>query len=289
MRERPLLATLLLLWGCAASPQPGAQPAADSVAQVAQPGVQAFVEAQRARRVGLKDFASRGSAEVHWTDEHGTHHEQTQLDLAWREGGGRLALRMDKLGERFAWSGADPESWWVFRLESKPTSLLIGRRDDPLPEDMLSFLGPDCLLELLGVSVWPDAATLEASAADGVWIRWNRSRPSGAWRATRVRVPRPGGLPAEVQLLAADGSVLVKAEHARPLSVEVAGAPPGAWPEVAGTTRFTLPGRQDGSWEVFWDAPGTRPERLKDRLFDLAVLREVLHPDQVRDLRSESR
>jgi len=287
MREWFVLAVTAGLCGCAAGPDPS--PTATVPHAAAAAPASDFVRAQSERVRALRDFASRGSAEIHWKDEQGDHHEQTQLDLAWREGGGRVALRMDKLGERFAWSGADPESWWVFRLESKPTSLLIGRRDDPLPEDMLSFLGPDCLLELLGVSVWPDAATLEASAADGVWIRWNRSRPSGAWRATRVRVSQPGGLPAEVQLLAADGSVLVKAEHARPLSVEVAGAPPGAWPEVAGTTRFTLPGRQDGSWEVFWDAPGTRPERLKDRLFDLAVLREVLHPDQVRDLRSESR
>jgi hypothetical protein len=39
---------------------------------------------------------------------------------------------------------------------------------------------------------------------------------------------------------------------------------------------------------VFWDAPGTQADRMKDRLFDLKVLRDVLHPDQVRDLRESS-
>lgn len=111
----------------------------------------------------------------------------------------------------------------------------------------------------------------------------------GAWSGTRVRVARPGAVPTQVQLLDAAGRVLMQAEHTRPLSVQVIGLPPGAWPEVAGTTRLRLPERQDALWEVFWDAPGTQPERMKDRMFDLKVLREVLHPDEVRDLREATR
>lgn len=256
-------------------------------ARVAMPvRAEPFVQAQRDRVAALKDFASRGSAEIRWKDQAGDHFEQTQLDLAWREGGERMALRLDKLGERFAWSGADPSTWWFFRLEARPTEVVIGRRGDPLPEDLPSFLAPETLLELLGVSAWPASAVLEpASEGDARWIQWKRERPLGAWAATRVRVAGPGALPMEVQLLDARSSVLLQAEHSRPLSVQVTGLPPGAWPEVAGTTRIRVPERQDALWEVFWDAPGTEPERMKDRMFDLKVLREVLHPDQVRDLR----
>ncbi len=287
MREWFVLAVTAGLCGCAAGPDPS--PTATVPHAAAAAPASEFVHAQSERVRALRDFASRGSAEIHWKDEQGDHHEQTQLDLAWREGGGRVALRMDKLGERFAWSGADPQAWWVFRLESRPTQLVIGRRGDPLPPDMLSFLAPESLLELLGVTAWPQSARVELAGDGGEpWIRWERDRAMGAWFATRVRVPRPGALPTQVQLLDARNAVLMQAEHARPLSVEVAGLPPGAWPEVAGTTRFRLPERKDALWEVFWDAPGTQADRMKDRLFDLKVLRDVLHPDQVRDLRESS-
>jgi len=288
MRDWRVLALAAWLCGCAGAPEHAPAPA-DALPTALPASVEAFVQGQRQRVAALRDFASRGSAEIHWKDEQGDHQEQTQLDLAWREGGGRMALRLDKLGERFAWSGADPATWWFFRLEARPTELLIGRRGDPLPEDMLSFLAPETLLEGLGVSAWPASAVLEPASTGGeAWIRWSRERPLGAWASTRVRVTGPGALPTEVQLLDAGSAVLMRAEHSRPLSVQVKGLPPGAWPEVAGTTRIRVPDRQDARWEVFWDAPGTEPDRMKDRLFDLKVLREVLRPDRVRDLRPAS-
>jgi hypothetical protein len=42
-------------------------------------------------------------------------------------------------------------------------------------------------------------------------------------------------------------------------------------------------GDSDATWDIFWDQPGTEPARLKDRLFDLAVLTEALRPGEVVD------
>lgn len=163
--------------------------------------------------------------------------------------------------------------------------LTIGRRGQPPPDDLLNFIGPDSILELLGVTAWPETAASTVEPDGSRWLQWKLATPVGAWAGTRIRVGMPGDLPAEVQLVDADGQVLLQAAHERPLTVEIAGAPPGAWPFVAGTTRFRRPQRPDSLLEVFWDAPGTNPERLKDRLFDLNVLREVLRPGEVRDLR----
>jgi hypothetical protein len=44
-----------------------------------------------------------------------------------------------------------------------------------------------------------------------------------------------------------------------------------------------MQGDGGAAWDVFWDAPGTNPERLKDRLFDLNVLIEVMRPVVVRE------
>jgi hypothetical protein len=286
MRECVAAALLATLAACS-SPRLRASPA-DEPAAASRATAADFVSAQRARVGMLRDFASRGSGEMHFTDAQGAHHEQAQVELAWRDGGGRVALRLDKLGERFAWSGADAEVWWVFQLERKPAILTIGRRGQPPPDELFNFMGPESILELLGVSAWPESATLEAEAAGPDWVRWNLERPLGVWAASRARVDRPGAVPSQVQLLDATGRVLLQASHERLLTVEVAGAPPGAWPEVAGTSRFQRPDRPDARMEVFWDAPGTSPERLKDRLFDLKVLREVMRPGEIRDLRGGS-
>lgn len=287
MRECVVAAALLATLAACTSPQPRASRPADAPPTPRATAAE-FVSAQRVRAGMLRDFASRGSGEMHFTDAEGAHHEQAQVELAWRDGGGRVALRLDKLGERFAWSGADAETWWVFQLERKPAILTIGRRGQPPPDELFNFMGPESILELLGVSTWPESATLEADAAGPDWVRWKLDRPLGVWAASRARVDRPGAVPSQVQLLDAKGRVLLQASHERLLTVQVAGAPPGAWPEVAGTSRFLRPDKPDVRMEVFWDAPGTSPERLKDRLFDLTVLREVMRPGEIRDLREGS-
>lgn len=252
---------------------PGAPPADAAV----------FVAAQRARVANLGDFASRGSAELRWNDAQGDHFEQAQVELAWREAGGRMALRADKLGERLAWAGADPARWWVFEIKSEPSRLLVGARGSVPQGSALPFAGPESVMELMAARPWPDGARFAAAeSSGGWWMQWPLAKPVGSWVATRALVAGPGELPLRMELLDATGGAIASSELSNPMTVEVRGVAPGAWPLVAGKTRLrTTAG--SATWDVFWDAPGTDPERMKDRLFDLAVLREVLRPQVVED------
>jgi hypothetical protein len=277
MREWIALALACTLGACASPPSqvPAPQPVATA---------SDFVHAQKERAKSLQSFASRGSAELRWKDEQGSHFEQAQVELAWRDGGERMALRADKVGERIAWAGADATQWWIFEPKADPSRLTLGPRGVEPKDSALPFAGPDSVMELLAVRAWPASARLGEALPDGThWLSWTISKPIGSWCATRARVSKPGALPAAVELLDARGAVLASSELSRPMSVEIATLPPGAWPEVAGTTRLRMQGDGGAAWDVFWDAPGTNPERLKDRLFDLNVLIEVMRPVVVRD------
>jgi hypothetical protein len=285
-----LSGVLALLAGCASIPGSGAESAARSDSAVSA-DAQAFVRAQASRVKALGDFASRGSAELRWTDERGDHFEQAQVELAWREAGNRMALRADKIGERLAWAGADADQWWIFEIKREPSRVTLGHRGSVPRDSMLPFAGPESVMELMAARPWPASATA-GEAQDGArWIEWRLERPIGAWCRSRALVAAPGALPSRMELLDVIGKKIASAALSRPLSVEIDDLPPGAWPEVAGTMHLET-GPNGAAWDIFWDAPGTDPARLKDRIFDLKVLLETLRPqevidqDQARDARS---
>jgi hypothetical protein len=280
MREALLVGALAALASCASTPG-GAEVTASRAARPAVSGdASAFVRAQAERVRALGDFASRGSAELRWSDERGDHFEQAQVELAWRDSGGRMALRADKVGDRLAWAGADATQWWIFEIRREPSRLTMGPRGSVPERSMLPFAGPESVMELMAARPWPDSAKAGAEQDGARWIEWRLDQPIAAWRSSRALVPAPGALPARVELLDITGVVIAAATLSRPLSVQVGGLPPGAWPEVAGTMRLQA-GPKGASWDIFWDAPGTDPARLKDRLFDLAVLREALRPEEI--------
>ena len=279
-RRLAVLALPAALAGCTATGSGGPDAPPGHADRAPAVGATDFVQAQRRRVEGLERFASRGSAELRWKDAQGDHFEQAQVELAWLDHGQRLALRADKVGERLVWVGADASRWWIFEPKAEPSSLLVGPRGTVPPRSPVPFAGPESVMELLAATPWPDEATLAAADQPGVqWLSWRRVTPVGGWAATRVRVRQPGSLPDRVELLAADGAVLAASSLSRPLSLQVSGLPPGAWPDVPGTVRLEM--GADASWEVFWDAPGTAPERLKERLFDLEALRSVMRPQRV--------
>lgn len=281
MREILAASLLAALAGCAAKGP--VTRSDDGAAPVAvQKDAAAFVRGQAQRVQALGEFASRGSAELRWKDEQGDHFEQAQVELAWREAGTRMALRADKVGERLAWAGADAERWWVFEIKREPSRLTTGRRGSVPRDSMLPFAGPESVMELMAARPWPESATAGAEEDGARWIEWKLPRSVGAWSGSRALVSAPGALPRRIELLDATKSVVAAATLSRPLSVQVAGLPTGALPEVAGTMRLTT-GDQGATWDIFWDAPGTEPQRLKDRLFDLSVLREALRPQEVVD------
>jgi hypothetical protein len=282
MRDIAAAVALALLAGCASGPK--AQTAGGDTgtpAPAVSADAAAFVSAQAARVRNLSDFASRGSAELRWKDESGDHFEQAQVELAWRDAGERMALRADKLGERLAWAGGDRTRWWIFDLQRTPSRLMLGARGTVPRDSMLPFAGPEAVIELMAARPWPASARALGEQDGARWIEWSLAKPIGGWCASRALVTAPGALPRAVELLDASGAVLASAELSRPLSVNLRARSPGEWPDVAGTTRLRMAGGSGATWDIFWDAPGDDPARLKDRLFELETLRAALRPQEV--------
>ena len=244
--------------------------------------VLAIVAQQNHRVSGLNIFATRGSAELRWHDEKGDHFEQAQVDLAWRNGGDDISLRADKMGERLAWAGANAQQWWLFEPKREPSRLWLGARNTPVPDSLLPFAGPDALLELLAAKPWPEKITLSQDRPGNFWADFDRPK-RGAWVKTRVQVETNTGFPSHIWLVDAKGNVLAESELSEPVMANMTHLPMADRPMVA--SKITLKSVSNiGVWQIFWDEPGAREDRLKDRLFDLEVIRGVMRPAEVIDL-----
>jgi len=242
----------------------------------------AIVVQQNHRVAGLEKFATRGSAELRWHDEKGDHFEQAQVDLAWRNGGDDISLRADKMGERLAWAGANAKEWWLFEPKREPSRLWLGARDTPVPDSLLPFAGPDALLELLAAKAWPEKLSLSQDRPGIFWADFDRPK-RGAWVKTRVQVQTNTGFPSHIWLMDAKGNVLAESELSEPVMANMNHLPMADRPMVA--SKITLKSVSNiGVWQIFWDEPGAREDRLKDRLFDLEVIRGVMRPAEVIDL-----
>jgi len=278
---------------CATAQRPGevtpasaleAEKSSSADAKVAAPAldVMALVAQQNHRVAGMEKFAARGSAELRWHDEKGDHFEQAQVDLAWRNGGDDISLRADKMGERLAWAGANAKQWWLFEPKREPSRLWLGARDTPVPDSLLPFAGPDALLELLAAKAWPEKISLSQDRPGIFWADFDRPK-RGAWVKTRVQVEINTGFPSHIWLMDAKGNVLAESELSEPVMASMNHLPMADRPMVA--SKITLKSVSNvGVWQIFWDEPGAREDRLKDRLFDLEVIRGVMRPAEVIDL-----
>jgi hypothetical protein len=245
----------------------------------------AIVEQQNHRVAGLEKFATRGSAELRWHDEKGDHFEQAQVDLAWRNGGEQISLRADKMGERLAWAGANAKQWWLFEPKREPSRLWLGARNTPVPDSLLPFAGPDALLELLAAKAWPEKIGLSQDHPGTFWADFDRPA-RGAWVKTRVQVETNTGFPSHIWLVDAKGNVLAESELSEPVMADMNHLPMADRPMVA--SKITLKSVSNvGVWQIFWDEPGAREDRLKDRLFDLEVIRGVMRPAEVIDVEKD--
>ncbi len=242
----------------------------------------AIVAQQNHRVAGLEKFATRGSAELRWHDEKGDHFEQAQVDLAWRNSGEQISLRADKMGERLAWAGANAKQWWLFEPKREPSRLWLGARNTPVPDSLLPFAGPDALLELLAAKPWPEKIGLSQDHPGTFWADFDRPA-RGAWVKTRVQVDTNSGFPSHIWLVDAKGNVLAESELSEPVMADMNHLPMADRPMVA--SKITLKSVSNvGVWQIFWDEPGAREDRLKDRLFDLEVIRGVMRPAEVIDV-----
>ena len=242
----------------------------------------AIVAQQNHRVAGLEKFATRGSAELRWHDEKGDHFEQAQVDLAWRNSGEQISLRADKMGERLAWAGANAKQWWLFEPKREPSRLWLGARNTPVPDSLLPFAGPDALLELLAATPWPEKISLSQDHPGTFWADFDRPA-RGAWVKTRVQVDTNSGFPSHIWLVDVKGNVLAESELSEPVMADMNHLPMADRPMVA--SKITLKSVSNvGVWQIFWDEPGAREDRLKDRLFDLEVIRGVMRPAEVIDV-----
>ena len=242
----------------------------------------AIVAQQNHRVAGLEKFATRGSAELRWHDEKGDHFEQAQVDLAWRNSGEQISLRADKMGERLAWAGANAKQWWLFEPKREPSRLWLGARNTPVPDSLLPFAGPDALLVLLAATPWPEKISLSQDHLGTFWADFDRPA-RGAWVKTRVQVDTNSGFPSHIWLVDAKGNVLAESELSEPVMADMNHLPMADRPMVA--SKITLKSVSNvGVWQIFWDEPGAREDRLKDRLFDLEVIRGVMRPAEVIDV-----
>ena len=186
------------------------------------------------------------------------------------------------MGERLAWAGANAKQWWLFEPKREPSRLWLGARNTPVPDSLLPFAGPDALLELLAATPWPEKISLSQDHPGTFWADFDRPA-RGAWVKTRVQVDTNSGFPSHIWLVDAKGNVLAESELSEPVMADMNHLPMADRPMVA--SKITLKSVSNvGVWQIFWDEPGAREDRLKDRLFDLEVIRGVMRPAEVIDV-----
>jgi hypothetical protein len=271
-------------------PSPAAAPNERYVAAVAHQGV-------RVRR--LQFLESGGSATLRWRDKKGAHSEQCDLTLycipPWK-----TALNISKVGERYAWIGSDEESWWIFQLGQRPTSLEIHRwAEEPaaLADESLSIVSPGLFLQLAGLAAYPAAdspsikvvedvdakrLTVEAPLASQSDASAAKVMPVGS--TMRWTIDTATHLPSSVELLDANGKGLARSTLSEYVSAEINGAPPGDFPRVP--TRVVIQRLVDGqpdegySMSITLDAPSARGQRIKPRFFRLNELVDMFRPEE---------
>ena len=161
----------------------------------------------------------------------------------------------------------------------------LGARNTPVPDSLLPFAGPDALLELLAAKPWPEKIGLSQDHPGTFWADFDRPA-RGAWVKTRVQVDTNTGFPSHIWLLDAKGNVLAESELSEPVMADMNHLPMADRPMVA--SKITLKSVSNvGVWQIFWDEPGAREDRLKDRLFDLEVIRGVMRPAEVIDVEKD--
>ena len=255
-----------LLGACAGGPEPRAE----TVPPAERPDPAELRQRYNARVERLQRVWARAVVELSWRSREGRRHEQGEGHLLV-ERPEKLALSVGKLGHTIFWSGTDGERQWLFDLSGDEKVLYLG--ETAKGERAGPFgVPPRALLWLLGLRpIGPSDASWRA----GRYVYALADRPLEIALDPRTALPervtwRPG---------AAKGPRAV-ARLARPERVELAGAPPGAWPRVPSSIEIETK-RPAGSARITLSALTDDPDRFGGRAFDLEALREAFAPDRV--------
>jgi len=285
-RGRLFLILLLLLLGLTGCAGPGAKRR--------PPEPPSWPEAVRRHNhqiEGIETLWARAVVEIAWRDETGDHREQGEghfILARERKAGGawRGALTVGKLGRVMFWAGFDRERDWLFDLRRKEARRLhVGRRGPMHAPDARGRpalpVTPDRLVHLAGLErIDPEAAG---------HLAWDRARK--AWRLDpesdagkrggwRYWIDPATGRLVEVAWRDAAGEPVVRARLRRHERLETPGLAPGAWP-VLPTRIEVISERREAALKLTLGAPTGDPERVREKVFDLEALREMLGPVEV--------
>ena len=275
-----LLVALTFMTGC---PPRDRTPAPASVPQRSASEIR---EAYNGRTAAIQRMRARAVVEVSWVDEKDkSHWEQGDGPLLVRKPND-LALAIGKLGNVMFWLGRSDQRYWLLELKTpqgQPTTAYVGQIDelDQLHDRQLPLpLRPDQLIDFLGVTPLPDDFEMLMPMASGPGVYQLREKESveGSrrywWLDEKLR-------PTRVGFIDSDGQVIAEASLSQYTSLPIAGAPPGAWPDVASYVEIKLPGPRANVKLNLSDLT-TDESKFNDAQFDFDRLVKVYKPQQVR-------
>ncbi|HWB19448.1 MAG TPA: hypothetical protein VG711_04040, partial [Phycisphaerales bacterium] len=101
----------------------------------------------------LPQLSAQGVIELKWSDKHGSHSDQGDLQLYFQRPSS-TAIRVSAVGEVLMWVGSDNSAYWVFDLHSKPKTLTLGSFTN-LSDNPDLAIHPAAFLDLMGWSPLP--------------------------------------------------------------------------------------------------------------------------------------
>jgi hypothetical protein len=283
------LAAVLLAGGCAGPTKPEPQPAPPEIELVGPPvpdaELMAIARAQAFRIRALRTLESRGVVEFRWRERGSERFEQCDLRL-FAVPPAKTAFRLSKLGEQYAWLGSDEESWWLFLLKERPSTVEIRPWAESGPEGF-AIVSPRTVLLLAGLVAFPEDGSLrrEPSASPETVVLEHALADGDAGNAAgetivRWTISAPTRLPESVAIVDRHGRTILSSTLADYAAAPSAGAAPGDWPRVP--RRIEVVRAADGAAiRLALDEPSARGERIRPQFFELTELLRSLRPDEV--------
>lgn len=273
--------------GCAGPerPEPAAPTAEVELVGPPAPDAEllAIAQGQAIRIRALRTLESRGVVEFRWRERGGERFEQCDLRL-FAVPPARTAFRLSKLGEQYAWLGSDEESWWLFRLKDRPSTVEIRPWAEAGAEGF-AIVSPRTVLLLAGLVAFPDDGSLRrvtATLPETVVLEHPLADAEGSASELSVRwtVAARTRLPQEVAIVDRSGQTLLASRLADYAAAPSTGASPGDWPRVP--RKIEVVRTADGaSIRLALDEPSARSDRIRPQFFELPELLRSLRPDEV--------
>lgn len=190
-------------------------------------------------------------------------------------------LTVEKLSRIYLWAGSNDDRYWLFdQIDEGHKVAYVGRHDAAQTPDArylpLPFR-PDDVPYLLGLLPLDPALDSAVYLYDGQYL----IEPAGM--RLRMLVDPVSFRPTRVDLIDDAGWSLVTCRLTGRFGVEVEGINENALPVVCDDADVFVAG-QASRVSIELVHATTNPRRVRDRMFDLAVLLESLKPDEVIDL-----